>query len=767
MPNVVRFDAYEVDLPAGQLYKHGIKIGLRDQSFQVLAALLEHPGEVVTREDLRKRLWSDEVFVDFDNNLNAAVGRLREALGDSADHPHFIETLPKRGYRFLENVSKPPDTKTALKPATRNAHSSAGVDAEAPQSAVELGTTNHAPVQEPLSHSRFIPNFITGRKKGAIATVAIVAALGLTLFLWSFWRRPSNPPAELTQRRLTFNSSEDPVQHNAISPDGKYLAYSDASGIHVKLLSTGEEHFIPKPGRVPADAVWSVDSWFPDGTQLLADISETGGHGSLWTVSALGQSARELREDARGYEVSPDGTHIAFAAPPTSGSSGNAREVWVMDSQGENAQKVVAPVGENEGLGYVHWSPDGQRLAYSIALPTPGGSYLLTTIESCDLKGTNRKLIVSEPDFGVGDFRWLPGGRIVYDRGDLSGDNLWQITIDAATGTPMGKPRRITQWAERSIESLSASADGKRLALLQSTNLQQIYLAELGTGGTRLLSAPRRLTNQETYDRASAWTADSKAILFDSALNGQVEVFKQGINDGAAQLLVAAPQGPANTMWPMWPRLSGDGDWIIYAEVPQTTPAPLRVMRIPVSGGVPQFMGESAKGLDDHCSRAPANLCVALDESQDGKQVMVKAFDPLTGMGKVLRTIEKDPSAHFFGSDLSPDGSTLAIARSGEAQIHIRVLSLIGGPDREITVKGWSNLPWMGLYWSADGKGFYAASLSPEPSALLYVDLNGNARVLWRNRAGIVCWGLPSPDGRYLAIEVGFSNRNVWMLEGF
>lgn len=94
MPNVVRFGAYEVDLPAGQLYKHGIKIGLRDQSFQVLAALLERPGEVVTREELRKRLWSADVFVDFDNNLNAAVGRLREALGDSADHPHFIETLP-------------------------------------------------------------------------------------------------------------------------------------------------------------------------------------------------------------------------------------------------------------------------------------------------------------------------------------------------------------------------------------------------------------------------------------------------------------------------------------------------------------------------------------------------------------------------------------------------------------------------------------------------------------------------------------------------
>ena len=108
MPNTVRFDCYEVDLPAGQLYKHGTKVSLRDKSFQVLTALLEHPGEVVTREDLCRQLWREEVFVDFDNNLNTAIARLREALGDSADHPRFIETLPKRGYRFLANVSKPP-----------------------------------------------------------------------------------------------------------------------------------------------------------------------------------------------------------------------------------------------------------------------------------------------------------------------------------------------------------------------------------------------------------------------------------------------------------------------------------------------------------------------------------------------------------------------------------------------------------------------------------------------------------------------------------
>jgi DNA-binding winged helix-turn-helix (wHTH) protein len=107
MANLVCFDHYEVDLAAGQIYKRGARLRLADQPFRVLASLLEHPGQVVTRDDLRRRLWPDEVFVDFDNVLNTAVARLRDTLGDSAERPRFIETLPKRGYRFIAAVSQP------------------------------------------------------------------------------------------------------------------------------------------------------------------------------------------------------------------------------------------------------------------------------------------------------------------------------------------------------------------------------------------------------------------------------------------------------------------------------------------------------------------------------------------------------------------------------------------------------------------------------------------------------------------------------------
>jgi DNA-binding winged helix-turn-helix (wHTH) protein len=105
--NVVRFDVFEVDLRAQELYKAGRKIKLQVQPFQVLAMLLAQPGEVVTREEMEKRLWPADTFVDFDHSLNTAIKKLRQALGDDKKKPRFVETLPKRGYRFLASVKRP------------------------------------------------------------------------------------------------------------------------------------------------------------------------------------------------------------------------------------------------------------------------------------------------------------------------------------------------------------------------------------------------------------------------------------------------------------------------------------------------------------------------------------------------------------------------------------------------------------------------------------------------------------------------------------
>jgi serine/threonine protein kinase len=366
---------------------------------------------------------------------------------------------------------------------------------------------------ESASDSVIIASLIRRHKKAAIGTVTVVAAL--VALAWFLLQRPPKPSAEfaqepsveLTQKRLTFNSRENAVNSDAISPDGKYLAYSDPAGIHVKLLSTGEERTIPRPAGVSASAYWDVASWFPDGTQLLADIYEVGGQKSMWTVSMLGQSPRELREGASGFEVSPDGTHIAFSPL---GTSGDAREIWVIGSQGDNPQKVLA-LGENEWLYSVHWTTDGQRLAYIKGHRTL--ERVQASLETSDLNGANRTVVVWDPDLWLGDFCWFPDGRIVYSREEPSGSsdyNLWQVGIDNHRGAPTGKPKRITQWAGSYVQGMSASADGKHLLFLRQEFLGQTDVGQLAAGGTRM-SPPRRLTNDEAYGFPSAWTPDRKA----------------------------------------------------------------------------------------------------------------------------------------------------------------------------------------------------------------------------------------------------------------
>jgi DNA-binding winged helix-turn-helix (wHTH) protein len=107
-PRPIRFGVFEVDLRSGELRKQGLKIKLQDQPFEVLAMLLEHPGELVTREELQKQLWPKDTFVDFEHSLNTSVKKLREALGDDADNPRVVETLHRRGYRFIYPVEGAP-----------------------------------------------------------------------------------------------------------------------------------------------------------------------------------------------------------------------------------------------------------------------------------------------------------------------------------------------------------------------------------------------------------------------------------------------------------------------------------------------------------------------------------------------------------------------------------------------------------------------------------------------------------------------------------
>ena len=711
------FGPFSLDPEARVLLRDGEPTPMAGKALDVLVVLVQNRGRLIDKDELLSRVWIGAIVEEA--NLSQSIFTVRKILGDSPKDHRCIATVQGRGYQFVAPVTE---------------------------------LTSEAP-QEPESKRPTIGSFgsFFGRhQKVAISVIAVaVAALGV---LWFVVRRSVKAPPELVERRLTFNSSANSLGSAAISPDGKYLAYSDPAGIHVRLLSTGEERPIPTPAGVPA-GLSDVDSWFPNGTELLAHSREAGGHGSMWAVSIMGKSSQELRSDAAGWEVSSDGTRIAFG--PT--GSGSGREIWLMDRQGDNPQKVLG-LAANESLWSVHWSPDGQRLAYVRA--HPGGQLM----ETCDLKGTNRTAVVVAE---VRSLCWLPDRRIVYSQGERRDvdANLWQIGVETATGKPIGRPKRITRWAGADLQAMSASADGTRIVLVKETFPSQVYIGELAAGGTPM-SPPRRLTYDDARDWATAWTADSKAVLFTSDRGGKWGVFRQGISQATAEPLI---EGRERTNLA---RLSPDGAWVLYVESSPAATGPIprqRLMRVPVNGGLPKLVFETTIGwLQNHeCARSPANLCVVIEASRELDRLTVTALDPIRGKGKLLRTIET-VGPEGFGHSLSPDGSTLAIARGDEPEIHIRLLSMTGGPDRDLAVKGWPSIA--SIEWSADGKGLYCGSASPQGGTLLYVDLKGTARVLWHSReldGGPFIGGVPSPDGRYLALTGAISHNTAWMVEGF
>src|SRR5215467_5998437 len=215
LPEAVRFGVYELDPRAGELRRGGVKIKIQEQPYQVLSLLLEKPGEVVSREELKRRLWPADTFVDFDHSLNAAIKRLRDVLRDSADNPRFIETLARRGYRFLAPITG------VLPPA-------------------ELSMV---PVLAPAP-SR-------GRNRARwIAAVVVLAGVCISVgFHIGNRAARAEVPREV---RLTANSPDVPVFRAAISPDARLLAYTDSRGLFLREIAREDSHqlWLP-PGLKP------------------------------------------------------------------------------------------------------------------------------------------------------------------------------------------------------------------------------------------------------------------------------------------------------------------------------------------------------------------------------------------------------------------------------------------------------------------------------------------------------------------------------------
>ena len=590
--------------------------------------------------------------------------------------------------------------------------------------------------------------------------------------LWFAKRQPPSTQAspDIKFRQLTLNSSENPVTSGAISPNGKYVAYVDKLGMHVKDVETGSIQNATQPRDMNKDSVnWEVidASWFPDNTRFLANAypaSEPFDNwfsraADIWLFSRTDQAPRRLREHAIAWSVSPDGALISFG---TNSDRLGERETWLMDSEGQQARKLF-DTDENSSVGGFFWSPDGQR-ALSIKTDTSGDS-----IQSRDLHGGPPVTVFTPTETKQirGEFTWLRDGRLVYQVGEPGSKfnslqdtcNFWTLRLDVHTGKPLDKPNRLTNWTGFcNATSANATADGKRLAFLRRAVAWTVYVADLEAGGRRIRNM-RHFTLDESSDFLQEWTNDSKEVVFSSDRTNQLAIYKQSLDEDVPERISTGTGDLSGSV------VSPDGKWLFGIPLlkPGDSKDPNRVMRIPLTGGSPEFVTTMASTAQVHCARPPFSLCVLAERTEDRKRLIFTSIDILKGRGPELARFDLDPGIETWLFDISPDGTRLAVSGNPKGPIHI--LTLRGHAEQVIPVK-FNNL--LGLFsWAADGKGLYVPDETKRGTVLSYVDLRGNTRVLWVNPSRWAIWVRPSPDGRHLAIESSSATSNIWMMENF
>ncbi len=723
LAGVVRFGLYEVDPHAGELRRNGVKVKLQEQPFQVLTMLLERPGEVVSREELQRRLWAADTFVDFDHSLNAAIKRLRDALRDSADNPRFVETLARRGYRFMAPVA---GAVPVVGPA---------------ESIVRAG-----------------PGFV-----GRLAAAAVVLVGACISIGWHIGHRTAQP-ALAHEVRLTANSPDVPVYRATISPDGRLLAYTDPRGLFLREVSREDSHQITLPANFRTHSV----SWFPDGDHLLVGGSEgEGEQSSLWKVSILGGAPRKVSDETEGGALSPDGTKIAFLAD---GQKLNGSELWMMNSDGSQSRKLSDLSGY---AGPLVWSPKGRRLAYLKAAYWPG-KIGEVQIESYDFPTGRTNSIYS--DYRLhGGLSWSNDGRLFFTRSEensTSESNVWSVVVDEQDGSMRGGLTRVTNGPDLKPRP-EISADGKRLTFLRSTIAPTVYVADVDAK-TKTLEKLQRLTLDESSSRPYEWTPDGRAILYVSDRGGEYQIFQQRIGDASPEVLVEGHDRPYIL------RLNPDATEILYlsdssrAGKTGTPPTPrvpdfdrekVEIMRAPIAGGAGKVLLEADGVNNFQCARAPSRMCVFSRFSASSLSMV--QFDSTTGASKELWSTN-DPGWQNYNWTLSPDGKLLALCKEDRIakDTAIRLVSLEGKAERSVRINDFVGIS--AIDWAADGKSFWASSYQRgERRSLVNIDLRGNMKTVVHDGKPFVGWAIPSRDGKHLAMWLSTGGSNAWMIEGF
>ncbi len=723
----VRFGVFEVNLETGEVQRAGVKVRIQEQPFQVLAALLEKPGEVVTKEELRERIWPGDTYVDFDRSLATAVNKVRKALGDSATRPRFIETVPKRGYRFL-------------------AEPRSGEAARA------------GPVGVPPKASRRFP----------VVAIAGVIAVGL-VFGWLLW--PGSPAVEApahwsAPRRITSDSGL--TFQPTISRDGSLIAYaSDRAGkgnldIWVQQAVGGD------PVRITSDAADELSPHFsPDGG-FLVYRSERGEGGIYIAPSLGGESERLLAAHGHRPRFSPNGEWIAYFSGPRGASALLSPlpfgELWIAPAGGGTSRRLAAGgVAEMNPV----WSADGSKLLVETlqgAFDSDSYAWRAVTVDGEQLGPAGAMRAMRDSTASGVVYRlpledWDDEGFVYFSSGDAASRPLWRIRVDPRTARVEGRPQRVMS-GPGYFSGAALSESGRLVFADLSVNSDIWSLPIDADEGVPQSASPARLTTSAGADDMPSTSLSGDLIAFRSDRTGDFETRLLDLDKGVQRTVAWAAGRPILNPEGTLVALSGGG----FSTLNQA------VSVLKLNGSVE--------------SEFP-NLEQVWGWSSDGRYLLVnrlldseRAIFLLNLASGKTTALLASPERSFFQGQFSPDGRWLAWMTlegafvapfQGAQPIPSADWVQISEPGTFADKPRWSPSGEL-LYHTSDRDGFlciYARRLDPETKQprgeLIEIYHSHDARL------SIANVGLPSLEIDVARDKIIFGmaelTGNIWMME--
>jgi Tol biopolymer transport system component/DNA-binding winged helix-turn-helix (wHTH) protein len=528
-PGRVRFDAFEVFSDGGELRKNGTRLKLSGQAIEVLLMLLETPGRLVPREDLQQKLWPGASFGDFDHGLNAAVNRLREVLGDSVTDPKFIETVPRRGYRFIGQIEPDP--------------------AAIPKPAVTAAARSNIPTRAWLLRRWNL----------------LLAATGLLAPIIAGWyillQHPKKQQQEL--RAVHFTTYTGFEAAPSFSPDGNQIAfcwYQEwgpplAVDLYVKQIRN--EHAIRLTYH---KARLLIPAWSPDGKSIAFSMVGKDGNG-IYVLPSLGGPERRLAEIRDTYlpfmllSWSPDSRWLAFASDSATAKASSPPEhyrIHLFDMS--TGEERILPDPSPDCLLTMEpaFSPDGRNLASVCVLSANVNKIYVQPLGG----GRAHEVLRVNNSRALQGIAWTRDNRsILYGTDPNTTDHsLWRVP--ASGGTPEKLP------FAHDAQMPAVAASGNKLAYAQVAFRPEIWRIDLGTP-TRATGPAGKLISSSLSQHHPSISPDGKHIAFDSRRSGNPEIWVCD-RDGSNPTQITSFGGPL-TEHPRW---SPDSRRIVFDSHP-------------------------------------------------------------------------------------------------------------------------------------------------------------------------------------------------------